>query len=512
METTIKLIKKRNKIINQHYVQKGQNGLELIPTVDLNYVNNQIEDAKNFDDNPIGSWVNTTVIPIATNVYKPIGTFLRKIEQDNRAEDTGESYNSAFSGISKNKYLTTQAPERKDYVTGLNLMANAMKKDPEFKDFSDEDINILVQGAFKAANLETNFSGDNSKAKTAITRAMADIAQNSPTFIQRVGGAVDDGENPIDIVNTPVYDFDLSKFYNGNALSREALKDIRRRGRLSGPSLGFSNIKGAFSVVPIRFQERPGEETRSQSTQDAINTMYVLSKLYRVLKDKHLYFTNDILTQDQVDKFAADPENTVLTRGPEMTIFEKLGATWVGGGILSNSEGQTAFTHIDENPEITHSTLTKDEKEAKKRQANYMNYMFNWQKPLGIDNSKRERELMKPMSVQDKVNQYTQNLHIIGQRKKNAEKAAAYSQAVDARLWQKNNIGMPVYNNPYLGLTDKEKEVLKYQAEHPFTTPSEEYKALQTRINNILYPTTIYNDASRYTHANGGTLHLQYFR
>ena len=60
--------------------------------------------------------------------------------------------------------------------------------------------------------------------------------------------------------------------------------------------------------------------------QDGVNAVYAFAKLFNGLKDKHLYFTNDILNRKEAEAFNANPDGyrlngQPLSRGPEMNMI-----------------------------------------------------------------------------------------------------------------------------------------------------------------------------------------------
>lgn len=448
------------------------------------------------------------------------------------------------------------------FVNGVNLMAENLRYDPEFKDLSDDDIRIIVQAAMGASRAESTHGKGKENTYPAYKILEDNFISSAPASVQRALGTL----NKYGIWEAlkeyygPGYDTfngDISQYYEGNARSHESVKKQREDAKHSGASVGLVQLKGSKDRIPIEYWLPRGTNLKMQ---DGVNAVYAFAKLFNGLKDKHLYFTNDILNRKEAEAFNANPDGyrlngKPLSRGPEMNMMQKLAMTWLQGLATSDSSGQTALTLYDDARRYPNRKAFLADPN---RQINYPGYANRYQ--LNDDTERygtelRLLELMDQDSLtqeqwdkvkaapvikeikREKAQEYLINSlqgkktttisqgtgqeaaervktqpKLSAARQKNAEAAAAYSQAVDAKLWQKNNFTEPVYNNPYLGLTDKEKEVLKYQEEHPFTTPSEEYKTLQTRINNILNNTTIYNDASRYTHANGGTLHLQYFR
>lgn len=451
------------------------------------------------------------------------------------------------------------------FVNGVNLMAENLKYDPEFKDLSDDDIRIIVQAAMGASRAESTHGKGKENTYPAFKIFEDNFISSAPASAQRALGTLNKYGlwEALKEYYGPGYDTfngDISQYYDGNARSYESVKKQREDAKHSGASVGLVQLKGSKDRIPIKYWL---PFRTNLKMQDGVNAVYAFAKLFNGLKDKHLYFTNDILNRKEAEAFNANPDGyrlngQPLSRGPEMNMIQKLAMTWLQGLATSDSSGQTALTLYDDAGRYPNRKAFLADPN---RQINYPGYVNQYQLNDDTERYGTELRLLELMDQgnltqeqQDKIKaapvikeikrkkaqEYAINLlqgkkttpisqgvdqdiaeraeaqlKLSANRQRNAEKAAAHSQAVDARLWQKNNIGMPVYDNPYLGLTDREKEVLKYQQEHPFTTPSEEYKALKTRINTMLNSsnsTTIYTDASRYTHANGGTLHLQYFR
>lgn len=268
-----------------------------------------------------------------------------------------KDYNTGFTQKPIN-YVGNAMPNKNkvkdEYLQGINLMVSNLRNEQEFRNLTDQQLKTIAQAAYNAGNAETGFMSKDwakpGQTKDRLNRAIQSGTKQFGAIIGKINkaySAVKQGDflKAKNIIMTNAYTGNLSQYYKGNGIDREAVQRLRIQQLGSGPSVGVSQFKGSKYIVPTKYQDNPARSMRSNYVQDGINTAYALAKAYNTLKDKHLYYTNDALNKDQQIQFANDPSHYKVSKGEEIPIMAKLAYYWNQGAIPSSKTGQTGITN-----------------------------------------------------------------------------------------------------------------------------------------------------------------------